>query len=185
MSTSSRQEPFSSDEVLLEQFRKGDVSALKEIVNRHAGGVKAFVLGVIKDEPTADILIEEIFMKLIRARKGFTHLSKISPWLILCSRNTVLQYVNNPEARILMDPATNLEEYLDACLMLTFPGKHTLKANTHPFADTKEASPRPDAEKKAQIPQTPTPDPLKAIKRQTDKIEFQLGFSVACTEYNN
>lgn len=89
----------------------------------HEQELHAFLKGRVRDESVADDLLQEVFLKAIRAGAGFCGLDEPRAWLFQVTRNAMidrhrLQKPTVPLAETLPAPATVIEpvDELSQCL---------------------------------------------------------------------
>jgi len=80
-----------SDETLLKAFRAGDARAFERLVARHEKPVWCYVRRFVKDPATAEDLLQEVFLRVIRSGEGaeaeWRGSAKFSTWLYTVARN--------------------------------------------------------------------------------------------------
>lgn len=83
-----------SDHELLEAYRRGDARAMDRLVERHAGSVYAFARRMLGDGPQVDDLVQEVWLKVLRAglSGGFDGRSRFTTWLFSITRNACLDH---------------------------------------------------------------------------------------------
>ncbi|MDF2815978.1 MAG: subunit sigma-24 of polymerase [Paenibacillus sp.] len=89
-----------SDERLALAAGAGDLTAFRELVERHKGYIFTLLFQMIGHRETAEDLSQEVFIKLHRALPQFRGEAKFSTWLYRIAANTVTDYkrssVKNP-----------------------------------------------------------------------------------------
>lgn len=81
-----------SDQELLEAYRRGDARAMDQLVERHAGAVYAFARRMLGDGPQVDDLVQEVWLKVLRAGGAFDGRSRFTTWLFAVTRNACLDH---------------------------------------------------------------------------------------------
>lgn len=77
----------SPDAALLEAFRQGDSTALDRLVERFQGPLLRFARGFVRDAGAAEDLVQETFLRLIRATPTLDEDGVLGPWLYRVCRN--------------------------------------------------------------------------------------------------
>lgn len=72
---------------LVERGRSGDDSALNELVERHHAGAYRVALSLVKDEDTAQDVVQEAFLKAFRALNTFRGDAAFRTWLFTITAN--------------------------------------------------------------------------------------------------
>ncbi len=75
------------DEALMQAFCKGDVSAFEALVARHQRGVYNFLLRSVGQKARAEELLQEVFLRVVRAKARYTPSAKFTTWLYSIARN--------------------------------------------------------------------------------------------------
>ncbi|MHB9090591.1 MAG: RNA polymerase sigma factor, partial [Chloroflexota bacterium] len=79
-----------TDELLLEQARKGNQQAFAEVVRRHQGAVYGLCYRMMGDAAEAEDLAQEAFLRLYRSLKEFRPGGQLRPWLHKIAANVCL-----------------------------------------------------------------------------------------------
>jgi RNA polymerase sigma-70 factor (ECF subfamily) len=82
----------SSDEELMLSYRDGDAGAFDALYARHKGGVYRYLLRQCRDAATAEELVQEVWMNLIRARAGYTVQAKFTTYLYRVAHNRLIDH---------------------------------------------------------------------------------------------
>jgi len=75
-----------SDEVLIGRIANGDRLAMQVLFARHQVRVYRFVLRLVRNEPTAEDLISEVFLEVWRQAAKFEGRSAVSTWMLSIAR---------------------------------------------------------------------------------------------------
>lgn len=70
-----------TDHELLEAWRRGDVSALRDLVERHEAAVRGCLDWLIEDPEQRERAVDEVFTALMRSEETFSPVSGLSVWL--------------------------------------------------------------------------------------------------------
>jgi RNA polymerase sigma-70 factor (ECF subfamily) len=84
---SARDEERVADEALMEGFREGDASAFEELTRRHRRGLFNFLLRSVGNRARAEELLQEVFLRVIRARERYVVTAKFTTWVYTIARN--------------------------------------------------------------------------------------------------
>ena len=67
----------------------------KEIWVLHAGDIKNFVLSKVKDEATADDIVQDTFLKIHTKLHTLKDISKLKSWVFSIARNSIIDHFKN------------------------------------------------------------------------------------------
>lgn len=70
-----------SEEILVEQLKRGDEAAFKQIVDSYQNMVYNTCLSIVKSEEDAEDLAQEVFVQVYQSIGSFKGESKLSTWL--------------------------------------------------------------------------------------------------------
>ena len=82
-----QQHAMVTDEELLAQSLDGDLSAFEVIVNRYKDRLYNFVLRFVKDQQTAEDIVQDTFLRAYRNRESFQAVAKFSTWIYTIAGN--------------------------------------------------------------------------------------------------
>jgi RNA polymerase sigma-70 factor (ECF subfamily) len=82
----------SSDEDLMLGYRDGDAGAFDALYARHKGGVYRYFLRQCRDAAAAEELFQDVWMNLVRARKGYTVQAKFTTYLYRLAHNRLVDH---------------------------------------------------------------------------------------------
>ncbi len=68
-------------------YQKGDVAAFAELVSRHEKRLWNFVRRFVADSATAEDLLQEVFLRVVRSAGEWQPSAKFSTWLFTIARN--------------------------------------------------------------------------------------------------
>ena len=75
------------DEALMQAFCDGDAAAFEALVGRHQRGVYNFLLRSVGQKARAEELLQEVFLRVVRAKGRYTPSAKFTTWLYSIARN--------------------------------------------------------------------------------------------------
>ena len=94
-----------------QRFIAGDEKALDELIAMYRNPLTAFICGFIKDNDTAESIMIDVFVELIR-HKGFKGKSSLKTYLFAIGRNKALRHLkNNRHDFVSLD---DVENYISA-----------------------------------------------------------------------
>ena len=76
-----------ADEVLMQAYRAGDVRAFERLVARHEKPVWNFLRRFVSDAATAEDLLQEVFLRVVKSADEWRGTAKFSTWLYTIARN--------------------------------------------------------------------------------------------------
>src|SRR5258708_30537622 len=76
-----------ADEDLMVMYQKGEVRAFEVLLSRHRKPVYNFILRFVGDRETAEDLLQEAFMRVIKGAEAYKRQAKFTTWLYTIARN--------------------------------------------------------------------------------------------------
>ena len=76
-----------ADEVLLQAYRAGDVRAFERLVARYEKPMWNFLRRFVADAATAEDLLQEVFLRVVKSADEWRGAAKFSTWLYTIARN--------------------------------------------------------------------------------------------------
>ncbi|HLU66723.1 MAG TPA: RNA polymerase sigma factor [Kofleriaceae bacterium] len=76
-----------ADEVLMVAYQKGDVRAFEVLLTRHRKPVYNFILRFVGSRETAEDLMQETFLRVIKGAEAYQRQAKFTTWLYTIARN--------------------------------------------------------------------------------------------------
>jgi RNA polymerase sigma-70 factor, ECF subfamily len=76
-----------ADEDLMVAYQKGEVRAFEILLGRHRKPVFNFILRYVGDKETAEDLLQETFMRVIKGSDAYKRQAKFTTWLYTIARN--------------------------------------------------------------------------------------------------
>jgi RNA polymerase sigma-70 factor (ECF subfamily) len=94
----------------MKQLIENDNEAFNELYKRYNASIYSYLYYSV-DQNTADELLQEIFLKVIKSKSGFKFESKFKTWLWTITKNTVIDHYRSAEHnhRNSFDELTNEE----------------------------------------------------------------------------
>ena len=81
-----------ADEVLLQAYRAGDVRAFERLVARHEKPIWNFIRRFVADAATAEDLLQEVFLRVVKSSDEWRGAAKFSTWLFTIARNLTVDH---------------------------------------------------------------------------------------------
>ena len=110
-----------SDEQLIEWVANGDSSCLGTLFERHHRGVYQFCLQMTRNPQSAEDVVQEVFMNVLRKAHTFRHESTFKAWLFNVARNATLGYLRKNKRHAQMTP---LDDHTESTLVDYHTAEH-------------------------------------------------------------
>jgi len=81
-----------SDEELMNRYRDGDATAFEVLYTRHKGPLYRYLLRQCGAAALAEELFQDVWMKLIRARKRYEVRARFTTWLYTLAHNRLIDH---------------------------------------------------------------------------------------------
>ena len=81
-----------ADEVLLQAYRAGDMRAFERLVARHEKPIWNFIRRFVADAATAEDLLQEVFLRVVKSSDEWRGAAKFSTWLFTIARNLTVDH---------------------------------------------------------------------------------------------
>jgi RNA polymerase sigma-70 factor (ECF subfamily) len=81
-----------ADEVLLQAYRAGDVRAFERLVARYEKPIWNFIRRFVHDAATAEDLLQEVFLRVVKSADEWRGAAKFSTWLYTIARNLTVDH---------------------------------------------------------------------------------------------
>jgi RNA polymerase sigma-70 factor (ECF subfamily) len=88
-----------TDEALMAAYQKGDVAAFGELVARHEKRLWNFLRRFVRDKATAEDLLQEVFLRVVKSAVDWQPSAKVSTWLFTIARNLCTDQARRAEFR--------------------------------------------------------------------------------------
>src|ERR1700736_2879948 len=103
-----------SDEGLIERIAAGDKLAMRTLFARHQVRVFRFLHGILRDQSTAEDLLNDVFIDIWRQAGRFEGRSSVSTWMLAIARFKALSALRRPrEAELDEEAAAEIEDVSD------------------------------------------------------------------------
>jgi RNA polymerase sigma-70 factor, ECF subfamily len=79
-----------SDESLIRQIADGDKQAIRVLIARHSTRVFRFLFRIVRNEATAEDLLNEVFLDVWRHAGRFESRCQVATWILAIARNKAL-----------------------------------------------------------------------------------------------
>lgn len=76
-----------TDEILMERFKEGDVTAFEKIFHRYKSQIYNYAYRFLGNEALSEEVVQELFFKVIKIRSEYECRAKFSTWLYRMGRN--------------------------------------------------------------------------------------------------
>jgi RNA polymerase sigma-70 factor, ECF subfamily len=81
-----------TDEQLMHAYRGGDLGAFEVLLSRHERPVWRFLRRSVGDAALAEDLLQEVFLRVVKARAEWKGESKVSTWVYAIARNLCIDH---------------------------------------------------------------------------------------------
>src|SRR3954464_9532545 len=88
------------DEELMLAYRRGDAGAFEVLYGRHRGTLFRFVLRGVKQRAVAEELYQEIWIRVIEARHGYSATARFTTWLYTIAHNRLVDHWRHTELAV-------------------------------------------------------------------------------------
>ena len=83
------------DAELMLRVREGDESSFAILLNKHRGPVIHFLYRMIQNQPVAEELAQEVFLRVYRARESYEPTAKFTTWLFRIANHLALNWIRD------------------------------------------------------------------------------------------
>ena len=80
-------------------YQKGDLAAFGELFERHEKLLLNFLLRFVRDKATAEDLLQEVFLRVVKSAVQWQPSAKVSTWLFTIARNLCTDQARRAEFR--------------------------------------------------------------------------------------
>ena len=102
-----------SDETLMLRYAEGDTTAFEILYSRHKGSVYRYMLKLCHNEAVAEELFQEVWMKLINARKSYVVSAKFTTYIYRLAHNHYIDHYRKQNIRIVTEQSNELVDAID------------------------------------------------------------------------
>jgi RNA polymerase sigma-70 factor (ECF subfamily) len=102
-----RRVPLDEDVQLMLAFGRGDAAAFDALFRRWAAPLLRYLDRMVRDLAVAEELVQEVFLRVHRARERYAPEAKFSTWLFQIATNVALNELRRPRRR---DPHRSVDE---------------------------------------------------------------------------
>ena len=88
------------DEELMAAYRDGNAAAFDALYNRHRGPLFRYVLRGVKLRAVAEELYQEIWIRVIEARRRYSATARFTTWLYTIAHNRLVDYWRRKELTV-------------------------------------------------------------------------------------
>lgn len=88
-----------TDEQLMAAYQKGDLAAFAALVSRHEKPLWNFVRRFVRDAATAEDLLQEVFLRVVKSAPQWRPTAKLSTWLYTIARNLCTDHARHAGGR--------------------------------------------------------------------------------------
>ncbi|MEE9382397.1 MAG: RNA polymerase sigma factor [Nannocystaceae bacterium] len=81
------EEPGADDATLMVAFQRGDGAAFETLVHRHRRGLFNFLLRSVGNRSRAEEMLQEVFLRVVRAKNRYEPRARFSTWVYTIARN--------------------------------------------------------------------------------------------------
>jgi len=89
-----------ADEELMAAYRDGNAAAFDALYNRHRGPLFRYVLRGVKLRAVAEELYQEIWIRVIEARRRYSATARFTTWLYTIAHNRLVDYWRRKELTV-------------------------------------------------------------------------------------
>lgn len=88
-----------TDEQLMEEYKKGSMDAFEELYYRHKAKVYGYLSKRVRSRFDRDEIQQNVFLKLHRSRHSYNSSFPFLPWLFTICRNVMIDFLRSKEAK--------------------------------------------------------------------------------------
>ena len=87
------------DRRLIERMQAGDEAAFDTLFDRHATAIRQHLLGIVRDEPAAEDLLQDVFLRLWTRCEQWQGEGPLIAWLMRIATNVALNHLRSQRRR--------------------------------------------------------------------------------------
>ncbi len=81
-----------NDETLMLAYQRGDSTAFENLYSRHKGGIYRYLKRQCGNDATAEELFQDVWLKIVNARKNYKVTAKFTTWLYHIAHNRLIDH---------------------------------------------------------------------------------------------
>lgn len=105
-----------SDAILIEEYRNGSQEAFTKLFYRYKNGVYNFIYRLVSNPDTADDLLENTFIKMIKSIDNYQERNKFKQWLFSIANSVTIDYLRKRKREYIVDPTEDWMNITDDSL---------------------------------------------------------------------
>lgn len=90
---------LSSDQTLIELFRRGDRAAFAAVIERHQRAVYGYLRARLLQATDADDMTQDVFLRFYLSQARFDSSALVRPWLLGIARNLLREHIKGMKRR--------------------------------------------------------------------------------------
>jgi RNA polymerase sigma-70 factor (ECF subfamily) len=102
-----------ADEALMLRYREGDAGAFARLYARHKGPLYRYFLRQCSPPAVAEELFQDVWLKLIAARTGYTVQARFATWLYRIAHNRLVDYYRASQRSLPVSYAEDCPEWAE------------------------------------------------------------------------
>ncbi len=135
-----------SDEALMLRYAKGDATAFDALYTRHKGALYRYILKLCMNQAIAEELFQEVWMKVINARKNYSVSAKFTTYLYKLAHNHFIDHYRRQSVRIVSDATQDMDEFESDHINLNPEKQAQLDQDIDKFTQAVETLPKEQRE---------------------------------------
>ncbi|MEM6639499.1 MAG: RNA polymerase sigma factor [Pseudomonadota bacterium] len=169
-----------SDHELMARYANGDADAFECLYHRHKGRLYGFLRQRIFDPQAADDVYQEVWAKVIRARRQYEPDAPFASWLFQIARNACIDHMRHGERRVTL--VTDTGDSIDNASGATTPHESASALDTKAAIDAAIAS-LPDEQREAfllhQVAGLSLPDIARVTGAKRETVKSRLRYALS------
>src|SRR5579871_6323413 len=89
---------LNADTRMMLRVKRGDHAALNWLVQKYRGPIMHYLYGIVHDEPAAEDLAQDVFLRVFRNRKDYEPRAQFKSWLYRIARNVAFNWIRDHSA---------------------------------------------------------------------------------------